>query len=193
VSQGAQVIREPLPEIPHELLQEVEIRELVPLVEDEVRPLGQGAPRAELTPPAVAEPVGVAAGTEPLEGGLQPRAIDAELARGLREDPAGGAHRVEDLVALAGLERAGHAVMLEQSVEIDGPHGQAVWAPPAVGQRGADVGPPPAVAADEAREDGASLLEQQLVQQREGAGHGGGGGLHLGRPPYDEGGWGLLP
>jgi hypothetical protein len=165
--QRAEVIREPLAEIPDELLEEIQIGELIAFVEDEVRSLGERPARAQLAPPTFAEPLGVAPGAEPVERGFQFRAIDAEQSGGLGEHPARGPHGVEDLVPLPGLERAGHAVPLEQAVQVLRQDGETVWPSPVCGQRRADPSPSGAVLADEAREDGASLLDHEVVQQGE--------------------------
>jgi hypothetical protein len=113
-----EVIREPLSEIGHELLEQLEVGHLVRVVEHEVGPLREGAARAQLTPALLAKPIGLCPGAESVEGRVEGRCVDPEGRGRLHADGAGRADGVEHLVPLPDPEGVRHAVMREQAVEV---------------------------------------------------------------------------
>jgi hypothetical protein len=188
-----EVIREPLSEVGHELLEQLEVGHLVRVVEHEVGPLREGAARAQLASPLLPEAIGLSPGAEPVERRVEGRRVEPEGRGCLGADGAGGADGVEDLVPLPGSEGVRHAVMRQQAVEVRVPDGARVGAPPARGERLDDAGALPAVPADELLEDVAPLVEEELVEEWRGGRRRRRRGLSIASPPHVERGAPALP
>jgi hypothetical protein len=163
-----EVIREPLPEVGHELLEQLEVGHLLRVVEHEVGPLREGTARAQLTAALLAKPIGLCPGAEPVESRVEGRRVDPEGLGRLHADGAGGADGVEHLVPLPDPESVRHAVMREQAVEVRVSDGAGVGAPPAARERLDDAGAPPAVPADQPLQDVAPFVQEELVEERRG-------------------------
>ena len=180
------MVWEPLPQIADEFLEEVEVGDPVRVVQEEVRSLSQRASRTQLGAALVPEPLGFGASAEPVQRGVERCDIHPERRGGLAADAAGGSQGVEELISLPDPERAGHPVLREEPVQVRAVDHAPVGAAPASPERRDNQGALAAVTADEPFEDGALLVEQQLVQEREGPGRGLRWQLAISRAPDQE-------
>jgi hypothetical protein len=151
------VLGQARPQVLLDLVEEPEIAQPSLVDEEEPHALGDRGAAAELGAALLADPLGVARGTEADEGGLEPGGVEAEPGGGRGADAAGGAQRVEQLVPLAPLERSREAVVIEERVELGLPGRVTAGAAKAPGQLREDRAAPGAVAAEQALELGATF------------------------------------